>query len=160
MNLNKRADTYLRNKNDFAHMKKLLLYSCALLLCSCGNNRTLGKRDIERLKEIGLWQDGENVMFFYSSLHKKTDGNLISDRRMASYWIDADDSSETEIRSAFYTDIDTIRLNDRSASLTYASYIQVETAADTFNVYMEGNSTELNEIYTKTLEHWQFVRRR
>jgi hypothetical protein len=78
----------------------------------------------------------------------KQSGNFITNKRVASYWI--------ELNFAFYSQIDSLKLKNKTAAVTLASSITIFTDdKTTFELYIDADSGRLNQFYDKTLEIWQ-----
>lgn len=67
---------------------------------------TMWARDVEFLRSAGLLEPDEEVVYFYSQdlFDIKNDGNMLTDRKVVSYWKDAE-SAEFLAEVAVYQDI-------------------------------------------------------
>ena len=123
----------------------------AVVLFSCGNGikkgSELSQTDLNFIKQIGLLEDNEKVILFDSQLDNQTSGNLITDKRLASYWIDGK-TEINNVNSANYSEIDSIATKDLSNSWTYSSFIKVMKSDGTeFKVYVDGDSKKIGQFF-------------
>lgn len=132
-----------------------LLVLMALFACEGGirNGNELSKKQRAYITELGLLEENEQILMFSSSLDIKTSGNFFTDKRIAAYWID-DDKTKTSINTAYYEDIDSIKIKDLSHALTYASYLQVFADSIRFKVYVDGDSTEVYQFFNEAIDLW------
>lgn len=107
------------------------------------------------IQKMQLLDSNEKCLFFYSEYKPEVAGNLITDKRVASYWIDERDSSKNQIHSAFYADIthiDTISY----AGATYAPYLYVYAKDNNeFKVCCEGSETEIQQFFSAAISQWK-----
>ncbi|MEI7979983.1 MAG: hypothetical protein WCI53_14130, partial [Bacteroidota bacterium] len=103
-------------------------------ISSCGSaikkGDQLSSEDLKYIRSLGILDEGEKILLFDSQGAlggKRTSGNFITEKRLATYWIDDHDIKLNVVESAFYPDIDTIITKDQSKSATYASYLEVRT---------------------------------
>nr|WP_294944796.1 hypothetical protein [uncultured Mucilaginibacter sp.] len=115
--------------------------------------------DIEYLKKIGLMEKNEHVILFENhdgkpfAAHPQS-GNFFTDKRIAAYWIDKDPKL-TSKNFAYYRDIDSITVKDRSTALTYASYLTVyKHDGRKFKVFVDGNRRKVDYFFKSALEEW------
>ena len=99
-----------------------------MILISCNggikNGTELTQTDLNYIEKIGLKNEDEKIILFDSQMDNETSGNLITDKRLASYWIDKD-KNINKLNFAYYNEIDTLITKDLSKSLTYASFVKV-----------------------------------
>ncbi|HOY48121.1 MAG TPA: hypothetical protein PL185_12655 [Flavobacteriales bacterium] len=134
-----------------------------LLFTSCGDAIKKGDQltaeDIRYIHDMGILDDGEAILLFDSqgSLGgKRSSGNFITEKRIATYWIDDHDIKLNVVESAFYPDIDTIITKDLSSSLTYASYLEVHTKDKrVFKVNVDAKEAELQKFFDLANEKWR-----
>lgn len=139
------------------------LIAAALTISSCdkkletGND--LSKDDKEFITNLGILGADENIILFDSQAggfdEPKTSGNFFTDKRIASYWIDKHDTTQTSINYAFYEDIDTMQRYPKFRSLTLASYLEVHRRDGTkFKVYVSSDSVGTWKFFNNALEAW------
>jgi hypothetical protein len=142
---------------------KPIVFTVGLIVSSCGGDlktgEDLSKRDKEFIRELGILDGEENIILFDSQgggfNGLKTSGNFITDKRIASYWIDSRDTTKTSVDYAFYADIDTIWRYPKFKSLTYASYLEVyRRDGTTFKVYIDADSTRTWDFFNRALQEW------
>ena len=144
-------------------MKKfqlLFLISIVILVVSCGwkakNESNLTTKDLQFIRGLGILDSNETILLFetnggFSGL--KQSGNFITDKRVASYWIE---NNLKELNFAFYSQIDSMKLNNKTNALTLASSITIfANYKKTFELYIDADSSRLNQFYDKTLEIWK-----
>ena len=140
----------------------LTIISATLLSCvhktKTGND--LSTEDINHIKSLGILLNDEKIIRFDTQTDIKSSGNFFTDKRLASYWIDKRDKSNNSFESAFYEEIDSIKPHDLTRSLTYASYIKVTTSnAKTFNIYVDGDSTQVWTFFNGAIDTWKSAKR-
>ena len=144
-------------------MKKFqlsILISTLLFAVSCGwkvkNEHNLTNKDLQFIRGLGILDSNETILLFetnggFSGL--KQSGNFITNKRVASYWIE---KNLKELNLAFYSQIDSLKLKNKTAAVTLASSITIFTDdKTTFELYIDADSGRLNQFYDKTLEIWQ-----
>jgi hypothetical protein len=61
-----------------------------------------------------------------------------------------------DVNFAFYSQIDSLKLNNKTVAATLASSITIYSHDQTtFELYIDADSSRLNQFYDKTLEIWQ-----
>lgn len=137
----------------------------AMLFTACNTGAKRGKdlsdKDIQYIRKLGLLNKDENIILFDAQgatmwYGIKQGGSFFSDKRVAGYWVAQDEKQKTTIDYAFYKDIDSIALKDRSTALTYASYLTVYKHGGTqFRAYIDGNRQKIKDFYKCALEEWK-----
>jgi len=129
-----------------------------LLVVSCNkieSHKTLNQNDLTLIKSLNLLDHNETILQFYSQNTKKTAGNFFTNKRVASYWIDARNSQKNEANFAFYNDIikiDTVNI----AGATYCSYALItKKDKNTFKVYVNGKKPEVKSFFEDLLFQWK-----
>ncbi|MBI5539885.1 MAG: hypothetical protein HY951_07500, partial [Bacteroidia bacterium] len=85
----------------------------------------------------------------------KVSGNFFTEKRIASYWIDKNDTNKTNIDFAYYSDIDTIITTFLTTSLTYASFLEVKKInGQKFKVYVDADSAETRDFFNSAIAEW------
>lgn len=139
------------------------LVIAGFVISSCSNDietsDSLSTQDKEFITGLGLLNDDERIILFDSQgggfNEVKVAGNFFTDRRIASYWIDKRDTSNTHIDYAFYPDIDTIWRYPKFKSLTLASHLEVHRRDGTrFKVYVSADSIGTWNFFNRALEEW------
>lgn len=120
----------------------------------------LSKSELEYIKGLGLLDSNENIILFETHSGRmfksyETSGNFISDKRLASYWIDENNSRETIIDFAYYDNIDTLTAKDLSHDWTLASYIIVKKKnRQEFKLFIGGSSSEITDFFKQANNEW------
>ncbi len=146
-------------KNNF----RLALLLLPITMISCFNNKnetTLMKEDQLFIRELGILDSLEEIELFESNggfKGFKQSGNFITDKRIASYWIE---DGEKEVHSAFFsTEIDSISQTDLVSKLTYASYLTIyKTDGSSFKVYVDADSIRTYQFFNKARANWEKYR--
>ena len=130
-----------------------------MILISCNggikNGTELTQTDLNYIEKIGLKNEDEKIILFDSQLDNETSGNLITDKRLASYWIDKE-KNINKINFAYYSEIDTLLTKDLSKSLTYASFVKVIKNDKTeFKVYVDDNGKNTKYFFEKAMIEWK-----
>ena len=96
---------------------KYLIIFISLNSCDGGikSETELTQSDLNYLEKIGLKNEDEKIILFDSQIDNETSGNLITDKRLASYWIDKD-KNINKLNFAYYNEIDTLITKDLSKS--------------------------------------------
>jgi len=148
--------------SDPAHIK-LIVFAIILVALSCNRDlRTdsdISTQDKKFIRELGILDPGENIILFDSQGggldELMTSGNFFTNKRIASYWIDNQDTTKTSINSAFFTDIVTMRRFPMYRSLTCASYVEVSRRDGTkFNVYVDADSMQVINFFDRAFQAW------
>lgn len=137
---------------------KILIGSIFFLFIACnkitsGNNLT--ESDIQKIKELGILNDNEVIIKFYSEYKKNIAGNFFTNKRIASYWKDENNKTKNKINSAFYEDV--IRMDTISyPGATYSPYINVmRKDSTTFKVCFDGEKVEIRKIFKEVISIWR-----
>ena len=142
---------------------KTLLLSSLLFTMACGDaikqGNQLNDEDLKYIRSLGILEEGEEILLFDSQGAfggKRNSGNFITEKRLATYWIDEHDSQNNVVESALYPEIDTIITKDLSTSLTYASYLEVVTKDKRrFKVNVDAKQEELQHFFDLANEKWR-----
>jgi hypothetical protein len=131
-----------------------------LISCHPGSQPgdSLSSRDITYIQGLGILDPDETILLFDSQGGFdgiETSGNFISSKRIASYWVDLHDSTQSDISSAYYPEIDAITPVPLPTSLTSASYLEVHKSnGQRFRVYVDGDSTVIWNFFNKAVAEW------
>ena len=116
----------------------------------------LNSDTVEFISSIGLIDKGEEIEMFdcFAGFNGyKQSGNMITNFRLATYWINEDSKV---INSAYYSNIESLIEVDQISTQKYASYLEVHKADGTnFNLYVLGDSTRTYEFFKKAKENWR-----
>jgi hypothetical protein len=144
-------------------MRTICLLLALVCLASCQKietGKTLSKKQIEYIKSLGLLDDNETIIKFYSEFTKKKAGNFYTDKRMAEYWIDESNSSKDHRNSAWYSEIVAIDTNYMHGALTYAPYMWVTKKDGThFKVCVEGSHKAVKAFFEDAIKIWKSKRK-
>jgi len=116
---------------------------------------TLSPGIINNLKNMGLLNAKEGLVCYYSNYKEEIVGSIITNQRLAHYWIDEKDSSKSEIESAYYSEI--VNIVDHFQMQDFdCPYLEVTKSDSTqFRVYVDGNEEEKQHFYQTALALWK-----
>lgn len=131
----------------------VIICFCLLLSCSSRNETNLSTIEIDYLKELNLLEDGEEIILFDSQSSFEQSGNLVTDKRIASYWIDG---KNDVINTAFHYEIDSIKTNSPDNSPLYASQLVVyHSQLYQFNIFVDRDKASTQSFFDTTIQIWQ-----
>ncbi len=140
-------------------MKKTYLL-LILILFSCSKNKietndSLEINDIKYIKNLGLLDDDEKIIRFYSEYKNEVAGNFYTDKRICEYWIDERNVSKSQKKFAFYKDIVKLKPNF-NPGLTYSKYVEVtKSDGNTFRICMDGTKAEIEDFVNVMVLTWK-----
>jgi hypothetical protein len=115
---------------------------------------------IAQIQKMQLLDKDEQIILYYSSLTKKLSGNFITEKRIASYWIDEHDSSKTGKVFALYKDITSLDTNYMKQSIKLSPYILVTVSnGKKFKVYVDGKHDEVKRFFETAIEKWRSAKK-
>ncbi len=137
----------------------IFFISALLHLASCSsknkNEHNLTTKDLQFIRELGILDADEEILLFESNggiSGLKRSGNFVTEKRVASYWIE---NNLTEMSFAIYSQIDSMKLNNKTTAITLASSITIYANDNTtFELYIDADSARLNQFYNQTLQLW------
>jgi hypothetical protein len=116
----------------------------------------LSKNERAYIHRLGILDEGEQIILFDAQADIETSGNFFTNKRVAAYWIEKDDSAESSVDYALYKQIDTIIPTDQSSSLTYSSFMEVVRNDGTrFKIYVDGERDEVQTFFEKVIAKWK-----
>ena len=141
----------------------LAILTVLITACHTGAKRGkyISEKVIQYIRKLGLLDKDENIILFDAQgatlwYGVKQGGSFFCDKRVATYWVTQDERQRTKVDYAFYKDIDSISLKDRSTALTYASYLTVYKHDGTkFRAYIDGNRQKITGFYKSALAEWK-----
>jgi hypothetical protein len=143
------------------HMKYYCFAFGSLLLLSCNHietGATLSAEELAYIRNVGLLDQGETVHRFYSNFKVRKAGSFYTNRRMAHYWLDGNDSHKHQREYAFYPDITAIAPIFNVPDLD-CPYLLVRRKNQTaFRVYFDGSQKEMHLFYQDALAAWKLHR--
>ena len=133
----------------------LVGFSALVLACNkIETGKSLQKKDVERLRSFQLLDEGETIFAFYSEYKNEVAGNFYTDKRIASYWIDAENKSTTKRVFAYYRQIKSID-TVMYAGATYCPYLRVTKHDNTtFDVYFDGKPELVRAAFQEAIGIW------
>ena len=138
----------------------LLITLCLFFSCQqIETHDSLSNKQIEHIKSLGLLDENELILKFYSEHTQEIAGNFFTNKRVANYWIDGNDSSKNQKNMAFYNEIiniDTIY----SPGFTYCPYMLIKKKnGNSFKVCVDGKRNEIKSFFEDVLTLWKKVNR-
>ena len=134
-----------------------ILFSLLVLFSACSDSVQSGKdlsdESVAYMVDLGVLDEDEVIIYFYTSLNNKVSGNLISNRRLASYWQNG--SNEDHVQYAYYEDIKSIKIA-YGDGFEFTSYLLVERInGAVFKVYLNDTKANINQIYEFAINQWK-----
>jgi hypothetical protein len=130
-------------------------------LTSCQNiesGDSLGEKTISRIKKMGLLDEDEKIIRFYSNYQKDKAGNFFTDKRIAHYWLDEDNDSKTDISFAYYQDIISIDTNFTVHDFDIPFMTVRKRDSSTFRVFIDGTYKQENDFFVEAMKLWRTKR--
>jgi hypothetical protein len=137
-----------------------LIFSSIFVSCNSKTKTSisLSKTDIAYIKNLGILENNETIILFDTQGafgNVKVSGNFFTEKRIASYWIDKNDTCKNDIYFAYYSDIDTITATFLTTSLTYTSYLEVQkNNGQKFKVFVDADSAETSDFFNCAIAEW------
>jgi len=129
-------------------------------LIACKNEKietgqTLKKETLDLIKSLGLLDDNEQILKYYSNFEKEKAGNFFTTKRIAHYWLDNHDNEKSDTSFALYKDIahiDTLY----EVPDTFAPYMTI-TRKDSskFRIYIGGKEEEMKSFFEEAIMTWK-----
>lgn len=137
---------------------KILIGVISFLFIACNkitSGNDLTESDIQKIKQLGILNDNEGIIKFYSEYKKNVAGNFFTNKRIASYWKDENNKTKDKINSAFYQDI--IRIDTiTNAGASFSPYINVMRKDSTqFKVCFDGEKAEIRKTFEEVISIWK-----
>ncbi|HEY8931569.1 MAG TPA: hypothetical protein VIM55_20370 [Mucilaginibacter sp.] len=133
------------------------LFAAALLFafssCQPGiqDGASLSANHINYIKSLGLLAADEHIILFDSQYRIKISGNFFTDKRIASYWINEQDTKKSTIDYAFYNDVDSMKI----VRMKHVAYLKVhKTDGHTFKVVVKANTLETGYFLGEAMKTW------
>ncbi|GAA4059929.1 hypothetical protein GCM10022389_00180 [Flavobacterium cheonanense] len=137
---------------------KIVVGTILFLFIACNkitSGDDLTESDIQKIKKLGILDDNEKIIKFYSEYKKNVAGNFFTNKRIASYWKDENNESKDKINSAFYQDI--IRIDTiTNAGASFSPYINViRKDSSQFKVCFDGQKAEIRKTFEEVISIWK-----
>ncbi|WP_322518554.1 hypothetical protein [Chitinophaga sancti] len=136
------------------------IFLCCLFACQpIHRDKMISERLIKRLKDLHLLDDNETIFQFYSNYRKRIAGNFVSDKRVATYYIDDRSQSRDEIAFAYYENIRTMDTLYRSVQVSAPHLLVTTFDRKLIKVYVDGDRATVQSFFDKALEQWALHRK-
>ena len=127
----------------------------SLLFSGCSGKiiegRKLSKNTIKYIQELGILNEEEKILYYYTSFNDKVSGNFVTEKRVASYWLYEDN----DIKSAYYNEIKSINIKYGDGfEFTSALVIELNDGAK-FDVYFNDTKEEIDKLYKEVIQLWK-----
>ena len=116
---------------------------------------SLDEKTLAQLKEMGLLDENEKIVKYYSNYTKDKAGNFFTDKKIAHYWLDENDDSKSDISLAYYPEIIRIdtNLNVRGFDIPYMTVWKKDST--NFRVYIDGTEKEKQDFFNAAINLWK-----
>lgn len=119
------------------------------------SGKNLDGKTIRLIRSIGLLDKNEQIIFYYSNFEKSKAGNFITDKRLAHYWLAAENKEENDTTYAYYSDILAIDTT-YFVGVTYSPFMNIKRKdGSEFKVYIEGKHEEMKVFFEEAIRRWQ-----
>ena len=127
----------------------------SLLFSGCSGKiiegRKLSKNTIKYIQELGILNEEEKILYYYTSFNDKVSGNFVTEKRVASYWLYEDN----DIKSAYYNEIKSINIK-YGDGFEFTSALVIELNDGTkFDVYFNGTKEEIDKLHKEVIQLWK-----
>lgn len=136
---------------------KCILTLTTILFLACNKIKSgneLMEKETSYIRSLGLLQDHEQIIKFYSNYKFRNAGNFFTDQRIAKYWIDKKDSTKNEIASAYYDDILAIDSITAVPSSNCPYLLVTKKDRSSFKVFVNGKKTAVKEFFAEAMGKW------
>lgn len=132
-----------------------LLIAVVFIACNkIKSGNELQDKETAYIRSLGLLQDQEQIIKFYSNYKFRNAGNFFTDKRIAKYWIDKKDSSKNEIIFAYYDEILSIDSTTNVPS-SYCPYLLVTRKDKSqFKVFVNGKKPAVRSFFSEAISKW------
>jgi hypothetical protein len=137
---------------------KCILFVFIFVLLGCTekvvSGDKLSKTTIQYIQGLGILDNDEQILYYYTSLNKRASGNFITKKRVASYWQN-NSQKEDYVRSAFYNEIKSINVKYGDGfEFTSALIIEINSG-NKFEVYFNDTKEKMDKLYAEVLKLWK-----
>ncbi len=133
----------------------LLLLNFFIACQSIETGDTIDKKTIAQLKEMGLLDNDEKVVKFYSNYEKDKAGNFFTNKRIAHYWFDKQDVAKQAISFAYYEEIVAIDTTLKVYNFDIPYMIVTKTDSTSFRVYIDGTAKQKRDFFIEAISIWK-----
>jgi|GEM_PF-7082098 len=136
------------------------IFLCCLFSCQPNHrDKMISERLVQRLKTLHLLDEDETIFQFYSNYRKRIAGNFVSNKRVATYYLDDRSKTMDEIAFAYYENIRTMDTLYRSVEVESPHLLVTTFDHKLIKVYVDGNRATVQSFFDKALEQWALHRK-
>ena len=104
---------------------------------------------------MGLLDQDETIVKYYSNYSKDKAGNFFTDKRIAHYWLDENDDSKTDISFAYYPDILAIDTNFHVHDFDIPYMTIWRKDSTNFRVFIDGTEKQKRDFFIEAINIWR-----
>lgn len=138
---------------------KISVFVFFILFASCTDKviegSKLPKSTVKFIQSLGVLESNEQILFFYTSLTNETSGNFITAQRVASYWQNKTSPQKNFIKSAFYSEIDSIGIKYGDGFEFTSAFVITKKDGEKFEVYFNHTKENMDKLHEKVKELWE-----
>lgn len=136
------------------------IFLCCLFACQpIHRDKMISERLIKRLKDLHLLDEDETIFQFYSNYRKRIAGNFVSNKRVATYYLDDRSQLRDEIAFAYYENIRTMDTLYHSVQVSSPHLLVTTFDRKLIKVYVDGDRATVRSFFEKALEQWALHRK-
>lgn len=139
------------------HSFIILFLTCLLLSCheeKIETGQTLDISTLNLIKSLGLLEEGETIIQYYSNFEKDKAGSFFTSKRIAHYWLDRH-KEKSDTTYAFYNDIISIDTVYEVPD-TFSPYMRItKKDSSTFRAYVGGSKNEMKSFFEQAISNWK-----
>jgi hypothetical protein len=137
-----------------------IIFFQGIILLSCHNQKietenSLQKPTLNLIKSLGLLENDEKIIKYYSNFEKNKAGSFFTSRRIAHYWLDKYDKSKNDTSFAFYENISSIDTVYEVPD-TFSPYMKITKSDNTeFKIYVDVGKEETKLFFEDAIKLWK-----
>lgn len=135
------------------------IYFCLLfLLIACENletGKTLQRENIAFIKTLGLLDEDEQIILYYSNFKKSRAGNFLTEKRIAHYWLDQRNPARNDTSFAFFQNIASLDTVYNVPDFDAPYLVVNRKDRSSFKVYAGGGKKNVRRFFETALALWQ-----
>ena len=139
-------------------MKQKLIAIVLLTLVACQKietGNTIDNKTLSFIKDLGLLDENEKIIKYYSNYTPDKAGNFFSTKRIAHYWLDKNDSSQTDVSFALYSEITAIDTTFTVSDFDIPYMTITKKDKTSFKVYIDGEEKQKRDFFNEAIKTWK-----